>query len=390
VAVGSYPSGEGESPLGEVLSGAGWTAEALPLPAAVPDGSLTALSCLSSSSCVAVGDSYNAANGQTPFAETLSGTGWQPLTLPLPAGSAPDGDAAPLMDGLSCPSAVSCVAVGYAPGPGLAEHPLAEMLSGKTWKPERLPLPPGQKGQSASLSGVSCVSPTSCVAVGAMRSEDDGLIETLTGGTWVASVLAPPDHEPRVWLSSVSCPAATSCVAVGAFWGENPGYSRPVAATLSGGVWHTSRPALPGNARSNVAFTVPMMRSVWCASAASCVAVGFYPTGYDTTAPLAESLSGSKWHPVVPALSSGGNWTLLWGLSCMSVTSCTAVGEDDGVPLAQSLSGTVWTPDPIALPVGDTGASLGAVSCGATGSCDAVGGGIGVTGVYPVVATDTG
>jgi hypothetical protein len=391
VAVGSYPAGGGgESPLAEVLSGSGWTAGALALPAALPDGSLTALSCPSSSSCVAVGDSYDEANVQTPFAETLSGSSWEFGMIPLPAGSTPGGDADPLMDGLSCTSAVSCVAVGYDPGPGLAEHPLVEILSGKTWKPQRVPLPPGVHGQSASLSGVSCVSATSCVAVGALRSEDDALIETLTGSTWVASALAPPDHEPRVWLSSVSCPSAGSCVAIGAFWGDNPGYSRPLAARLSGGVWHTTRLSLPAGARDNVAFTVPLLRSVWCASAGSCLAVGFYPTGYDTTAPLAENLSGTRWHPVAPATDGGGNWTLLWGLSCVSITSCTAVGEDDGVPLVESLSGTGWTPDPIALPMGNSGASLQAVSCWATGSCRAVGGGIGLSGVYPVVATDTG
>ena len=390
VAVGSYPpNGGGESPLSETLSGTTWTAGELPVPAATPAASLTALWCASASSCVAVGNAYDVNHAQEPFGETLSGTGWTAAPLPLPVHTVSSGDASPVIQGLSCSSGSSCVAVGYDPGPSLTERPLAEMMSGGIWKAERLPLPQGMSRQSASLSAVACVSATSCVAVGVLRSENDALIESLTGSTWVATALPPPGHEPRVSLSSVSCPSATSCVAVGAYWGANPGFSRPLAATLSARGWNTTKLAVPPGARSDIAFTAPMLQSVSCVTAGSCAAVGFYPTSFDAAAPLVETLSGSSWRATTPPVTTGGNWTLLWGVSCRSDTSCIAVGEDDGAPLTEGWSGQTWTPAAVPLAAGDTGASLQAVSCTAVASCTAVGGGIGVTGIHPFVASDS-
>ncbi len=389
VAVGSYPPiGGGEGPLTETLSGSTWTAGTLPLPVPSPDASISALSCISASSCVAVGGLYGVDHFQRPFEETLSGASWTAATLRFPDHSVPSGDANPVMQGLSCPSASSCVAVGYAPGPALTEHPLVEVMSGAAWKPERLSLPEGMQGRSASLAGVSCSSATSCVAVGALQSEDVAVIETLAGGTWVPTVLRPPGDEPRISLSSVSCPSATSCVAVGAYWGANPGFSRPLVATESGAVWHVEKLNLPSNARSDVAFTVPLLRSVSCPSITSCTAVGFYPTSFDSTAPLVETLSGSTWRPLSPPVTTKDNWTLLWGLSCLSTGSCTAVGESDGLPLVETKSATTWTSTVVPLPAGDSGASLQGVSCTSTASCTAGGGGIGVSGIYPVVASD--
>ena len=180
-AVGNYPpSGGGKSFLIETLSGATWTAAGLPVPAASPDAALTALSCISSSSCVAVGNVYDAGHGQNPFEETLSGGRWSASLLRFPDHTLPDGDANPVLQGVSSASASTCVAVGYVPGPALTEHPLVEMMTGGVWRPERLSLPQGFHGQSATLSGVSCPSATSCVAVGVVRSEAAAVIETLT------------------------------------------------------------------------------------------------------------------------------------------------------------------------------------------------------------------
>jgi hypothetical protein len=161
-----------------------------------------------------------------------------------------------------------------------------------------------------------------------------------------------------------------------------------LAATTTGTAWHVKKLGLPQNARSDVAFTVPMLRSVSCVSVTSCTAVGFYPTSFDNTAPVAETLSGDVWRSARLPVTGDANWTLLWGLSCPSAGSCTAVGEADGVPLIEGLSGTTWTSSALPLPAGDTGASLQAVSCTSAATCTAAGGGIGVTGVYPVLAAD--
>jgi hypothetical protein len=388
VGVGTYSvSGGGLSSLSEMLSGSTWTAGTLPFPAPTPYSSLTALSCPSSSDCIAVGSDIGAGHAQSPFAESQAGMQWTEVPMKLPADAVANGDTTPLLPGLACPTTDWCVAVGYEPGQALSEHPLAEVLSGGKWKPERLPMPRGFLNQSASLSSlssVSCVAVSSCVAVGTVASQKAALVETLTTGGWSATTVAPPGHSSRVWLSAVSCPAAASCVAVGAYWGSAPGFSRPVSATLSGSTWRTTTLKLPGDARSDVAFTVPLLRAVSCAAITSCTAVGFYPTSFDATAPVVESLSGTTWRAT--ALPGSVNWTLLWSLSCPSAGSCVAVGEGNGLPLAEAMVRGTWSSTAIALPGTMTGASLQAVSCSSTESCTAVGGGVDGGDTLPVVA----
>ena len=351
VGVGSFATTAGaQAGLVETLSADGWAASALPVPGPTPGASLTALSCPPEGACVAVGNALEANGAQVPIAETQTAAGWASALLPLPAHSVDSGDAQPVVQGLSCPSATSCVAVGYEPGAALTEHPMVVVRSGSTWRSQRLPLPLGLRNQSASLSSVSCVSTTSCVAVGGLRSETDALIEVLSNGSWSATALAPPAHAPRIALSGVTCSAGPSCVAVGAYWGTDPGFSRPLVATWTGTSWHTVKLAVPPSASHNVAFTTPMLRSVSCASPSSCVAAGFYPTGFDATAPLVESLSGGRWQASTPPAPAGANWTLLWGVWCAAQGSCTAVGEADGSPLAEVLAGGNWSSTSVGLP----------------------------------------
>ena len=175
VAVGSYSSSGGDvSSLVETLSGTTWTPGTVPVPVAAPDATLTGLSCPAPGSCVAVGDVYDVDHVQNPFEETLSSGRWTSQVLRFPEQAVPSGDANPVLQGVSCPSVSVCIAVGYVPGPALAEHPLAEVLSGGTWRPEKLPSPRGIHGQSATLSGIACPSDTSCVAVGVLQSEAAG------------------------------------------------------------------------------------------------------------------------------------------------------------------------------------------------------------------------
>jgi hypothetical protein len=209
------PAAGGEASLSEALAQGQWTAGTLPLPAPTPYATLAALSCPAPGQCVAVGSDVGVDHTQRPVAETLSGKRWTAAALSLPAGSVPDGDGNPILQGVSCVSTASCVAVGYAPGSAFTEHPMAEVLTGGRWEPVRLPLPRGAAGHSAWLSGVSCVTATNCVAVGTISSEKLALVETLSVSGWTATSVSPPANEPRVWLSSVSCVAVGSCRAAG-------------------------------------------------------------------------------------------------------------------------------------------------------------------------------
>jgi hypothetical protein len=111
---------------------------------------LEGVSCSSSTACVAVG-------GGVP--ERWTGEEWSAQSLQKPAGSTNGGVGA-----VSCVSAVACAAVGSYAIRSNGPRGLVEVWNGSTWSPERIP--PLDGARPSSLSGVSCVSVTACVAVG--------------------------------------------------------------------------------------------------------------------------------------------------------------------------------------------------------------------------------
>jgi hypothetical protein len=136
------------------------------------------------------------------------------------------------LEGVSCPSAASCVAVGSAGSPGMSSTPtdtaFTEVLTGATWALHAIPVP---AGRDAYLSGVSCTSPARCFAVGrtmAHVNHDYGYpyVSSWDGGAW-SSVPVPrvPVTSADFWaggLGSLACTPAAGCVAVG--W-EGPVHS---------------------------------------------------------------------------------------------------------------------------------------------------------------------
>ena len=141
-------------------NGTRWTSQVLPHPA----GNyflLGPVSCPQPGRCVAVGGAFNGSTGrpEESIVERQTGTSW-----------ALQHDAAPAhttLGGVACPSARSCTAVGGdvltwpppSPGTTVAEH-----WDGTRWALQAAPPPPGTYG--AALSGVSCLGPAYCTAVG--------------------------------------------------------------------------------------------------------------------------------------------------------------------------------------------------------------------------------
>jgi len=169
----------------ETLSRGTWTARQAPLPEdAAADRSpvLDAVTCPAVGSCVAVGAYTNPRLGHDGLIDVLSGNTWRPGRSSLPAGSDPHHDA------LTCLTAVSCVAVGsYLDTSGTALHGLVQTLSGTTWTTLPVPLPPNADGDNAdaSFDDMTCPTAGTCVAVGWYRDSSgatQGLIETPSRG----------------------------------------------------------------------------------------------------------------------------------------------------------------------------------------------------------------
>jgi len=127
-------------------------------------------------------------------------------TYTLAATAAPLPENAASMEGVSlqsdpaCPAVGSCVAVGSYEDTGGDNRGLIETLSDGTWSAIQAPLPTNAE-YGVALDAVVCPSVGFCVAVGSYQSDEtgpdgsdsyEGLIETLSGGTWTAAEAPVP------------------------------------------------------------------------------------------------------------------------------------------------------------------------------------------------------
>lgn len=194
--------GYGTKPFAERWNGSEWSIVSAPPEA--KEGFLTSLSCTSSSFCVAVGQYVPAAGEAKTLIDAWNGSGWTTHTSPNPEGKKLN-----LLTGVSCSSTTACTAVGWAQQGGLGGQEkvtLVERWNGSVWSLQGAPNPPGST--MTELEGVACPSATLCMAVG--KANSTGFAELWSGGEWKvsASGLSAP-------LLGVSCKSPTSCDAGG-------------------------------------------------------------------------------------------------------------------------------------------------------------------------------
>jgi hypothetical protein len=329
--LGNPDAGQGSpaATLAERRSGNTWAVLSTPNPSGSSRSVLSADACPSSTMCMAVGFAGNAKTSTTGWvgglAERWNGSSWAIQAVPNPPGSVDTG-----LSAISCRSTTSCIAVGTyyedAAGGGVEPLPLTESWNGRSWSIQSQPA-----GLDGYLYGVSCSSTTACTAVGNVSgvTTPDGygyaLIEHWNGTAWSIRT----DQVGQA--SGVACPSATTCFAVGSFydpgtqtyvpvarsngtsWSPQPasnvGGSLTAISCLSttactavgydpsqafvqhwdGSTWTVSpTPAVPG-ANSNVS---PILQAVACPTATACDAVGVNaaPDGGTVLPLLAERL----------------------------------------------------------------------------------------------------
>ncbi len=208
------------------LTSAGWTwspATSL-LPPSSGAGTLSAIACPSATTCVAVGTDGSEGVAATATSGAAGWT-WSPeVRVDL-------GQASPGLGGLNaiaCPSATTCVAVGSDNSDAVTTKGTAD-ATGWTWTPEVIVTPDASGG--GELTGVACPSAMICVAVGStiangdVASQQTGGVysaEIATGSvtgttvTWSPVSDVAPDPTGSDALAAVTCVSASSCVAVGA------------------------------------------------------------------------------------------------------------------------------------------------------------------------------
>jgi hypothetical protein len=390
---------------------AGWVADQLPVPEA-PQGQLYDVSCSSSSDCIAVGSTRTQAGAVVPLAESWNGTSWTRQSIPAPSGVGEsellgvscspgsttfcvavgytgltgaalieqwDGSSwsiadSPVISGsyytqlsdVSCASASSCMAVGFAGTPPGSYYALVEHWDGSSWAVQSFPT-----GSSpAELAGVSCTS-LGCVAVGLAssggNSQTGDIAAESVGGVWTLGSAQTPADQLRGGLSGVSCaPGTLSCTAVGSYQTLSGTFTLAETGTAA---------VLTTESTANLPYpsTDSELNRVSCSAANACTAVGVGNTRSQT---LVERWDGSSWS-IQNSPSPPGDYEGLMGVSCPGANSCTAVGGGpgygtEGATVAESWDGTSWTvqrtPDTEPLPV-----RLSASSCANDTSCMGVG-----------------
>jgi hypothetical protein len=177
-AVGYYHSASGWRMIAAGGSGATWNLQYPPHPAGATLSHLYSVSCTAVSSCTAVGITQDAENLPHALVMRWDGSAWTAQSTPAPPGSTQTA-----LHAVSCVSSSSCVATGLRSGLGV-QSPLAMRWDGTSWSVEPTPSPSGTLNY-VGLYGVSCTYPTACMAVGWQQvsaSEQVPLTERLQGG----------------------------------------------------------------------------------------------------------------------------------------------------------------------------------------------------------------
>jgi hypothetical protein len=247
---------------------------------------LLSVACTSPADCWAVGGQNN------PLIEHYDGSAWSAVASPTLPGHGG-------LDGVSCPDADHCWAVGTVNGPGDINEPLIEAYDGTGWSVVSGIASDNPQVAAVALRSISCVTATDCWAVGSLN------IEHYDGSTWTAYAAAA-SAESRPSLNAVTCLEASDCWAVGG----------TAVMHYDGTGWSLASGSSAPDAASG-------LNAVTCVTSADCWAVGQDGSGAGPQAALILHWQGSDWTPVVPTPSAGLD---LVGVTCLGPNDCWAVG----------------------------------------------------------------
>ena len=360
-------NGRGTTSYGEdqTFATTPWTVQSAPKEGS--ESRLEAVSCTSAEACTAV-SSYASESESTRWAliERWNGTEWARQSSAKPTGATYS-----WLFGVSCMSSTTCAAVGFYINGSESELPLAERWNGTEWTVQTIPGPTG--GKSDELHDVSCVSSSECVAVGSYLNSTSvtvPLAERWNGTEWTVQTIPSPTGAKESSLRSVSCASSSECIAVGSYLNSSA-VTVPLAERWNGTAWTVQTIPSPAGAKRS------SLRSVSCAATHACTAVGYYTSSSNTEIPLAERWNGTEWTiqttPTLVAAEAN-----LGGVSCSASTECIAVGASSSTisTLSERWNGTEWALEAmpwVETPPGFGGASLVSVSCSSSKACAAVG-----------------
>jgi hypothetical protein len=320
-----------------------WHLQTVPSPSNTQYDSLGAVSCATPQWCLAVGGQ----NFNEPLSALWNGTSW----VAAPAYPA----AITQTPSISCPAAGHCFVAG---GAAVAAYQASSWVS----------VPIGWTTTSnVDLTGISCATTTSCVAVGSelLPNNRTALVAVASaGGTWrQVPIVAQPFGLTAPALNSISCASPSMCLTVGVAARANGTGTRPVALIWSGKAFHLAATGLPTKGF--------WLDSVSCPSPAFCLAVGAGAPGI----PHGYIWSGQDWTRTNTLGSQFNLGVQSASVSCWEPRQCMliATDSDGGSALSARFQIGNWEPVKVPDPVVVLAMQMGTISCAATAHCMAVG-----------------
>ena len=301
IAVGEYADSADDQQLMVATGSSGSWGAAFELTppanaAADPNASFYGISCVSSGNCTAVGGYEDSSDNNQPLVDDeIAGSWGAAFELTPPANAAADPNAS--FYGISCVSSGNCVAAGtYFDSSGNTQPMTATETAG-SWAPATEITVPANSAPdpSARFNGVSCPSAGDCTAVG---SYWDGttrrpMVATETSDTWGQAFEVTTTNSGE--LNAV-CPTPDNCTAAGEADDDGFGDEQPMTATETSGTWGPpSGMTLPGQTDSfGTSFS-----GISCLAPGDCSAVGSYYDGGENEYPLAATETSSTWAPTI-------------------------------------------------------------------------------------------
>jgi hypothetical protein len=236
-----------------------------------------------------------------------------------------------VLNGVSCSSATACTAVGDSSQTS-NNKTLAEAWNGTAWSVQTTPNPSG--ANYSLLNGVSCRSANACTAVGGYQNNSSGIagtvVEAWNGTAWSIQTTPNPGRGFLPSLGGVSCSSATACTAVGD--SSQTSNNKTLAEAWNGTAWSVQTTPNPGRG------FLPSLGGVSCSSVTACTAVGSYNKSTFAFGTLAEAWNGAAWSIQTTPNPSGTTSSVLSGVSCNSANACTAVGSYQNAHIVQTLA----------------------------------------------------
>jgi hypothetical protein len=282
VVVGTYETTSGLTE-GFVVTqeGGQFVAAQAPTPGANRGSILAGVACLTTTACVAVGSYVTTSNVEQGLFVNDDAGKLTAATPPLPGNAASNPRAA--LQAVSCGSSTLCVAVGTYENPSGDHLGFIDTDSSSKWTAAKMPLPSGASATSPSpaVYGLVCKGGDYCLGVGGYTSsagKGEGLALVQRAGRWSASMMPGTDNT-NVVVRAVSCVSETSCAAAGHYQSKagQVGY----LMTLSGTTLSGTTSPLPSNANASPGVDLGFVACPWIAT---CAVSGTY--GHSGSPPI--------------------------------------------------------------------------------------------------------